>query len=149
MTGILTPTFASVPVNAFRLRWRFEFSGNKRPAVGIYNGASDRQEDSAWAVSKEDMTYAIIEGENYLTQELVRLLECEASQYASMQWEAYSKSPSLGLKPEHGAFQLRPNIAGLSILTRTQTVTCWVDGTMTTTELSAHDKTWDIKEHSV
>lgn len=149
MSAILTPTIEAVPANSFRLRWRFEFSNGKNAAVGVYDSASDLPQDSAWSINKEHLANVIIEGENRITFELRRLLVCEAAAYVSMQWEAYSKSPSLGLKAEHGQFKLRAIIAGLSILTREEKITCWVNGTISRQPLSEHDKTWKIKEHLV
>lgn len=149
MNDILTPTIEAVPVNSFRLRWRFEFSQGKKAAVGGWDCASDLPQDSAWSVNKEHLAYVIIEGESRHTFELRRLLVCEAAEFASMQWEAYSKSPSLGLKASHGKFKLQPIISGLSLLTREEKITCWVNGTISREPLSEHDKTWKIKEHSV
>lgn len=148
MSQILAPTISSVPANYFRLRWRFEFSQGKNAVVGVYDSASDLPRDSAWAINKEHLAYVIIEGENRHTFGLRRLLVCEAAAYVSMQWEAYSKSPSLGLKASHGEFKLQPNISGLSILTREEKITCWTNGTISRELLSEHDKTWKIKEHS-
>jgi hypothetical protein len=149
MSAILAPTIEAVPAKAYRLRWRFEFLNGKPTKTGVWDATSDLPQDSAWAVNKDGLAYAIIEGECRHTFEMKRLFVCEAAEYVSMQWEAYAKSPSLGLKPIHGAMKLRANIAGLSILTREEKVTCWVNGTISREQLSEHDKTWKIKEHSV
>jgi len=149
MSQILVPTLQGVPSKAYRLRWRFEFLNGKPSKVGVFDATSDLPQDSAWAVNKEGLAYAIIEGECRHTFATKRLYVCDAVDYVSMQWEAYSKSPSLGLKPEHGSFKLRPVISGLSVLTREEKITCWTDGTVTKEPLSEHDQQWKIKEHSV
>lgn len=145
---IAIPEYEPIPSKFFRLRWRFEF--HDRPAkVGVWDNATEKQTDAAWAVNKTGLAFAIIEAEDRQTFATRQLVVVDGHEYASMQWEAYSKSPSFGLAGAHGAVTLRSNIVGLSILTRDEKITSWVNGKTVRSALSDHDKLWEITEHSL
>ena len=137
-----------MPTKFFRLRWRFEFFNGKAPKIGVWDSNSDLPTDSAWAVNKEGLAKVIVEAENRQTYELKQLLVIDGPDFASMQWEAYTKAPTFGLQAKHGAIKLPAYIAGLSVLTRESKITCWVNGKITQEQLSEHDKLWQIHEHS-
>lgn len=150
MNAISTTDYQTIPHRFFRLRWRFEFGNGKPAKVGVWDGASDLPQDSAWAVNKTGLARAIIEGEDVSTNEVLQFVVVEGSEYASMQWEAYSKSPSLGFaKSKINSVKLRPYVSGLSILTRDNKATCWVNGQVQLAPLSDHDKLWKIHEHTL
>ncbi len=147
--AIAIPDYQPIPVKFRRLRWRFEFHNNKKPRVGIWDGTSKLDSDSAWAVNKDGLSKVIIESEDRwgFTQVMAVV---DGVDYVSMQWESYAKSPSLGLKKDFvGEVRLRSHIIGLSILTRTKKITCWCNGTVTEKPLKEHDMRWDIHEHKL
>lgn len=147
MGNVLIPDFQPLPTKFFRLRWRFEYSDGKAPKNGVWDNATQKESDSAWAANKTNLLYAIIEAEDRQTCQLLRRVVVEGQDYASMQWEAYAKTP--GFFKGAGEFKLRQHLAGLSILTRSEKITCWVNGSVERAPLSEHDKTWAIREHSV
>jgi len=147
MTNIETATIEAmaIPNTVFRLRWRFIFADG-RQKVGIWNGTSPRKEDSAWAVNKEGLGAAVIEGENIYTQETKELLAIDGSDYAFAQWEAYSKVPGLG--PLSGSWRLRCHIYGLTFFTNDKKFTVWINGKIESRPLTDQEKKFKFKEHS-
>ena len=142
---ITIPSYQPVPAKFFRLRWRFEFSDGKAPRVGVWDGASNLEADGAWAVSKENLAYAIIEAEDRQTFEIRRMLIVEGQAYGSAQWEAYVRAGNaLGIKH---AVTPKVHTAGLSFLTMDEKISVFVDGRITRTPLTDYQKQWKIHEH--
>jgi len=135
-----------IPRNFYRLRWKFFFTNGKLPKTGVWNGTSQLVSDSAFAINKEFMESVSIEAENLVTNEILTLVNCPKSEYASMQWEAYARMPAF-FKGNGGT--ARENISGLSILTSDEKITAWVNGNISREQLSDHDKKFNIKEHSI
>ena len=81
MPELLIPEYEPIPTRLFRLRWQFHYSDGKRPKIGVWDGTSQLQSDSAWAVDKTNLALVIIEGEDRLVNiGATRLLvECPLS----------------------------------------------------------------------
>jgi hypothetical protein len=135
----------AVPVPRYKLRWRFDFAG-KPSRCGVWNG-SGGDKDSAWAVNKEGLVRACIEGEDIYTHELKTLVELDGHNYATCEWIAYSRMP--GFYKYAGDVTPRVYIGGLALISRTHRVNVYVDGTYTQQELSDEEKLFKKKEHSI
>lgn len=147
MSEITVAKYQPVPDHVFRLRWVFEYSDGKAPRRGVWNGTTNQPGDSAAVVSKENLAYAIIEGEHRHTFEVIRFLVVEGPAYASAQWEAYVRAGNaLGIR---GSVSPRTHIAGLSFLTREERITVFVDGRVLRKPLTDHEKNWNIFEHKL
>jgi hypothetical protein len=144
MTKLLTPKKQPIPVPYWRLRWKFEFS-NKPTKCGVWDLGSDHPNDAAWRINKEGLTRASIEGENRETYEIRTFFECEGSDYAFCQGEAFVKVPGvLGLK---GSVTIKGTVAGISFLTREEKISVWVNGTVSRRLLSIEEKKFNFMEH--
>lgn len=135
----------ALPSDLWKLRWRFEFHGNKPARRGVWDSGSDRTSDSAWAVDKSQLAWACVEGEHRTTQEEHTLVRCAGADYAFFQWEAYTRSPSIGFS---GTFNARPTISGISLYTRSERITVLINGTWTSRPLTIDELTFSFKEHS-
>lgn len=131
----------------FRLRWRFDFADG-RIKRGVWNGASPRAEDGAWAVNKTGLLKALVEGEDIASSELHVLAEAPGPDYVSASWEAYSRMPGGGLPPGMNAVKLRPVIAGLTLILRDEAVSVYVDGRVERRLLRAEEKNLTLREHT-
>lgn len=130
----------------FRLRWRFDFADG-RVVRGVWNGASPRHEDGAWAVNKTGLLKALVEGEDIATSELSVLAEVDGQDYMSAQWEAYSRMPGImGQMPT--AMKLRPTVAGLTYVCRNEAVSVYVDGRLERRPLRDEEKNLKLREHT-
>jgi hypothetical protein len=136
-----------VPARFFRLRWRFEYSDGKPPRVGVWDGATTKDADGAWAVDKTNLAYAIIEAEDRTTFEVRRALVVEGAAYASSQWEAYARAGN-ALAIRH-AVTPRVHVAGLSFLTQEEKISVLVNGTVTRRPLTDYEKRMNIHEHKL
>lgn len=130
----------------FRLRWRFDFADG-RCKRGVWNGASPRHEDGAWAVNKTGLLKALVEGEDIATSEMSVLAEADGPDYVSAQWEAYSRVPG-SMNPRVGALKLRPTISGLTLVLRDEAVSVYVDGRVERRQLRAEEKNLKLREHT-
>lgn len=148
MAQVVIPDYEPIPTRLFRLRWRFEFANGKAPRTGIWDGTSNNFGDSAAAVDKNGLLRVLIQAEDRLNNvgQMLTLVDCPGQEYASMQWEAYSRLPGFfagaGITP-------RAHVSGLSILTTDEKITAWVSGKITRAPLTEHDKQWSILEHSL
>lgn len=143
--GLVVPAYEAIPTKLLRLRWRFDFAG-KPTKRGVWDAASGRPEDAAWMVDKTGLVLAAIEGEHRDTQEEMTLVECQGQDFALFQWEAYARCPGLGMP---AVFTPRTNVAGLSLLTRDEKITVWINGQWERKPLSAEEKEFNFHEHSV
>lgn len=142
---IITPEQKEIPKSLYRLRWKFHYSDGKKSRIGIWNGVSQKESDSAWAVDKTNLSFVEIEGED-VNGYTKTFINCDGQSYASMQWEAYARMPAfikgLGGTP-------RSFISGLSLLTANEKFTVWVNGNVTRHELTDSDKQFKIREYEV
>lgn len=142
---LVVPSDEALPSDLWRLRWRFEFHGNKPTRRGVFNSGSDLTCDSAWAVDKTQLAWACVEGEHRETQEEHVLVRCAGVDYAFFQWEAYSRAPSLGFS---GTINARPIVSGISLYTRDERITVLINGTWSSRALTDDERLFEFKEHS-
>jgi hypothetical protein len=129
-----------------RLRWVFKFA-DRPDKVGVWNNATNNFEESAAYISKTGIVYAAIQIEIMGQWTARTMFECDGHDYVSSRWiGATSAGSGIGLK---GKYQLSPSIIGLCFVTRTENVSCFVDGSMSRKPLSAYDKKFNIREHRV
>ena len=135
----------SLPNRLYRLRWVFDFADGRKK-IGIWNGTSNRPEDSASRVSKTGLIRASIQRESIATQIVETVLEIDGHEYVSARWEAYAKGPGmlLGLK---GKARLAPKIWGLSFKTNDRLWTVALDGQVSSRSLSLEEKKFRLEEH--
>lgn len=146
MSNIAVPQVSSIPKPFYRLRWRFIFKDGKEKK-GVWNGVSKNVEDSAWGIKKENLSKAIIEGENRQSWEITPFLELDGHDYAFAQWEAYSRISSvLRLQGEQTP---QVHISGLSFWTTTEKITVFINGSIERRALTPEDQKFKFKEHSV
>lgn len=141
--GLAVPTYEGLPSHKFRLRWRFDFAS--RPSkFGVWDSGTKRPEDSAAYVKKDGLVRACIEGEFKETQEEYLLVECQGQDFALFQWEAYAKTPAFSRWAE---FTPRVVVAGLSLLTRDERITVYVNGQWCRRPLNEDEKQFSFNEH--
>lgn len=131
----------------FRLRWRFDFADG-RVKRGVWNGASPRNEDGAWAVNKTGLLKALVEGEDINTSEVRVFVDVPGQDYVSASWEAYSRVPGGGIPPGMQAMKLRPVVAGLTFTLRDEAVSVYVDGRVECRQLRDEEKNLTLREHT-
>lgn len=143
---IAAPSFEKLPTKQLRLRWRFDFA-DKPTKRGVWDAGSMRPEDAAWAVNKTGLVAAFIEAEIRHSQEELELVRCPGQDFAMFQWEAYAKMP--GLLKGNFNFTPRTTISGLSILTRNEKITVYVNGKIERKPLNEDQKKFSTHEHSL
>lgn len=112
----------------WRLRWRFEYSDGKPTKYGIWNWASEHEADQAWQVNKENLLYAMIEGQNpYNKGEKKILAVCEGSNFVNFQWIATAPI-SLGTVKAFGSQTTKGMIVGLMMVTREDKLSIFCSG---------------------
>ena len=126
----------------YRLRWRFDFAG--RPSrIGGWNATSQDPKEMAWAVKKEHLVRASIEGEKNGEWIVKTLLEVDGHDYASMRWVG---NVSLG-GWQPGKFVRAPDVVGLTIMTASTAATVFIDGTGQAIPLTEYEKKFKLTEH--
>jgi len=75
----------------YKLRWRLEYFDQKPDIYGPWDRGSDTR--PCWKQSKSNLLYAVIEGENVRTHEIVRLSEMPGPKYKCHQWLAQVRAP--------------------------------------------------------
>ena len=135
----------SVPTPRYRLRWRFDFA-QKPTKFGIWNGAGNPS-DGAWKVNKDGLVRAAVEGEDIFTYETRLLAEVQGSDYATCEWDAYTRIP--GFYKSTQPINPRVYIAGMSLVSREERLTVFVDGTIGRRPLTDEEKQFKKLEHSI
>jgi len=129
----------------WRLRWRFDFI-DKAPRIGIWNGTSGSEKDSAWAVDKRGLKSASIQGEFHRDYIVKTFWFCPGEDYATMKWEGAVNIP--GVLGFQGEVKLAPRIIGLSLLSRSERITVFVNGEITKRPINEDEAKFKIYEHS-
>lgn len=129
----------------YRLRWRFDFY-NKPTKYGGWNAArQSNQADMAAFVDKTGLVRASIEGEKVGAWTVETLLECDGTDYASMEWNMAAKVPVF-ITGEH----IRPgSVIGMSIITSCEKITVYVDGQTQRRPLTKHEAQFKLREHLI
>lgn len=117
--------------DAFRLRWRFDFHG-KPTRIGQWSRPADRLEDMAAFQNSEGLARASIEAQDVVTQETVTVAECDGSDFCNFQWV----SAMWGLAGSHA------KIVGLTLVTRDQRCTVYVNGETAVDDRTDEDKSF-------
>lgn len=130
----------------YRLRWVFRWVDGK-VRRGIWNGASNRFEDTAASINKTGLIQAAIEGEHVTGYGIKTLFECDGHDYASASWMAASSMPALIGKINAGSVRLIPDIIGLSFTTRNERVSVFVDGSISRRPNTEYEKQFKLREH--
>jgi len=121
----------------YRLRWRFDFSDDKRSRFGIWNNSGALATDGAWCVNKTNLLRAAIEAEDTRTWETVALWECDGSEFVNFEWMA---GAPMGSPFSSGTVTLRSTIVGMAGISRDFRCEVFVDGSSRRRERSEHDK---------
>jgi len=126
----------------FRLRWRFEYADAKPAKYGIwdYTDGDKHPENSAWAVSKENLLYAVIESECLRTHEITRVIECKGADFCNFAWVAAQPFTGSGEMPA-------PRILGLQLVSRDFRTTAFYDGTTRMAERDEADKATQFRTY--
>jgi hypothetical protein len=129
----------------YRLRIRFDFK-DKKSWKSIWNSTSRNPKDMAAYVNKNGLVRAAIEGEKLLGYAQSTLLEIDGHDYVTSQWEA---SVSVPINPGTKTYKRQADIVGLSLITREEKITIFVDGSMSRRNLTEEEKKFKITEHSL
>ena len=127
----------------YRLRWRFDFA-NGTKKIGPWNGNSPHHRDMAFSIKKDGLVRAFIEGEKVGEWVIKPMLEVDGHMYASAQWQTAAGVSPFGT----GEYTAKGRIIGLSLLTNDEKLTVFVDGRGERRPLTAHEKQFQITEHS-
>lgn len=72
----------------FRLRWRFDFNGNRPSIYGQWDRDADRESEKACYQNKEGLVRASIEMKDRETLAVSTLAECDGWDFVNFQWLA-------------------------------------------------------------
>jgi hypothetical protein len=132
----------------YRLRWNFIWVDGKTK-TGVWNGATNRFEDSAASINKSGLLVAQIHGEviHHCSQHV--LFECEGQDYVTAKWIAATGMGTGIGNWKYDAVTLEPNIIGLSFVTRKERVCVYVDGSASRRPNTDEEKLFKLREHTV
>lgn len=108
-----------------RLRWKFEYS-DKPSKYGMWDTSGQVPEEQAWFQSKENLTYAVIEGKDVESGRVIRLFGIQGADFCCFEWCATSSMAGLA-KPGIGQ-QLNSVVIGLKIIARDKNIFVYCDG---------------------
>jgi hypothetical protein len=117
---------------SFRLRWRFEYADGKAPRIGPWSRSSKDPKEMAAFVSKENLAFAMIEGEDQASWETEPLAVCAGADFCNFEWIAQASFQSSG-------GTLPGQIIGLKIRARSETISVLTDGSLNKAERSDDD----------
>jgi hypothetical protein len=116
----------------FALRWVLEYSTGRRKN-GMWGMSTKNKEDQAWCQPKKDLVWAVIEGKNLKTMEIVRLVECPVADFRVFQWVATASVNPFAVK---GNVKPRSRLMGLKMLTRYKEYQVLGDGVVQSKDIS-------------
>lgn len=90
-----------------------------------WNRTGDIASDAAYMQTKTGLLFAVIEGKNIITREIVRLAEYPGGDFCNFQWVAASFVPLNGTSGK-----LNSRLLGLAMITRNNIITVFKDGTI-------------------
>jgi hypothetical protein len=132
----------------YRLRWVFDYADGKK-RVGIWNGASNRFDDTCAAVNKTGIIRASIQAEHVTNYGILTAFECDGHDYASAKWVgAASVGCPIG-KWKHDSYVVAPDIVGLAFLTRYERVVIYVDGSTSRRPHTDDEAKFKLREHNL
>jgi hypothetical protein len=109
----------------YNLRCVFEYAKDIPTWKSQWNRSGDNATDSAFMQTKNGLLYAVIEGKNIITKEIVRIVEYPGYDFCNFQWVAASFVPVNSPKG-----QLQSKLIGLALVTRDNVVTVFRDGSV-------------------
>lgn len=114
------------PNKFYLLRWRFDFqTGSSR--FGMWSQPGNIAEAGAWRQTKSGLhiVRAIVEAKHYVKRTTHVLAECSGQDFVMFEWLAFARLNPLGIK---GSGTPHTTLGGLSIVTREEIVTVFVNG---------------------
>jgi hypothetical protein len=130
-----------------RLRWVFKFA-DRPDKVGMWNGSTNKFEESAAYISKTGIVYAAIQIEYIGQWTPITLFECDGHDYVSSRWIGATNA-GMGFSMPQDSFTAAPSIVGLSFITRSECVSCFVDGSISRRPLKASELKFKLREHRI
>ena len=113
----------------YLLRWRFDFA-DKPTRYGIWNNPQGK----AWAVNKDGLIMASIEGKDIMTREVKTLVACDGHEFVNFKWHAIVKGMG-------GRLPARP--IGMILQTREMDVLMLMNGDHATKQRTEYDKNFN------
>lgn len=113
----------------YRIRPALEFLKGRR-WYGMWDNppATDDVANLISAQDRAGLVYACIDVKNWVTKEVKTVVRCARADYVQHRWVFCAPSPSIGLK---GGVRLNNAfVQGLTIVTRDEKVTIFVDGSI-------------------
>ena len=92
---------------------------------GMWDKSGTALSDMAVGQPKEGLSLASIEAKNLETRAVSEVVSCEADKFEKFQWLAVARAPST----IRGSYTVQGIVAGLTIQTKKERVTAFVDGT--------------------
>jgi hypothetical protein len=114
----------------YKLRWGYEYVDG-RTKRGMWNKPGKNIVDQAWSNNK-DVLYAFIERRDDHTAEVKMIVRCPAHEFLNFQWVCAARPGNI-FKIKGSVTPLTA-ISGLTILTTTKSVDCFVDGQVNVVE---------------
>ena len=114
-------------IQAYWLRWRFEFSDGKVPRYGLWMSAGSGPRDWAWCVDKTNLKWAMIEAKHLQTRTVSKLVVCPGPDFVNFEWNAAAPVKAFG----GGAQKVTGQIIGLNLLSRYDKTCVTMDGNIT------------------
>jgi hypothetical protein len=118
--------------NRFLLRWRFDYHDDKAPRCGMWNRAGDNPVDQAWSQSKDNLLLASIEAKDIQTKKITTIAECAGQDFCNFEWCAVSFAGAGFnkdvMKVFNNGLSLQSMIVGLTIVSRNNRCTVYLDG---------------------
>lgn len=133
--------------NLGRLRWVFKFA-DRPDKIGMWNGSTNKFEESAAYISKTGIVYAAIQIEIVGQWTPKTMFECDGHNYVSSRWIG-ATSAGMGFNLPVDRIKISPSIVGLSFVTRSECVSCFVDGSISRRPLNQNELKFQIREHRV
>ena len=130
----------------FRLRWVFHWADGK-VKQGIWNGSTNRFEDTAAYLNKTGLLVAQIQSEDFHGYGVRTVYECDGHDYLTAKWlGASGLGVPLGVW-KVDAIKLEPAIMGISFLTRKERTTVLVNGTVMVRAHRPDEDQENLREH--
>jgi hypothetical protein len=122
-------------LHKYDLRCCFEYIG-KPTWRSQWNRSGHLPCDQAWCQNKNGLAFAVIEGKDVQTREVIRLVECSGDTFNNFEWLAHVSIP-LGVKGE-----VTPPVrnVGLVLVTSENRIIITVDGVMQMEQRTTEDK---------
>jgi len=132
----------------FRLRWVFHWLDGKVKR-GVWNGASNDFGSSAASINKSGLIFAGIEAEDSIGNGITKFYECDGHDYITAKWIAAGSIGAPIGKWNSESIKVTPDIIGLSILTRKERVSVFIDGSISSRPHKLVEKIEKIREHNL